>query len=68
VIHFDLQVRKWIANIHEMDDRCVGYKPHRATPYMHMMAYHVPNFIWKYGNIKMFSCQGSYYYDHIDII
>ena len=40
----------------------MGYKPHRVTPYMHIMVYHVPYFIQKHGNIKMFSCQGTQVY------
>lgn len=40
----------------------MGYKPHRVTPYMHIMVYHVPYFIKKHGNIKMFSCQGMQIY------
>ena len=37
---------------------CAGYKPCNITPYMHIMAYHVPYFIKKY-TIKQYSCQGT---------
>lgn len=30
----------------------------QVTPYMHILVYHVPNFVDKYGNVKQFSCQG----------
>ena len=58
--YFFFQGKEWITKFHSMDDRCVGYKPSRVTPYMHIMAYHAPDFIRRYGNIKMFSCQGIY--------
>ena len=37
---------------------CDGYSKDRVTPYMHVLAYHIPYFIKKYGSIKQFSCQG----------
>ena len=56
------QGKEWIEIFHSMDDRCMGYKPHRVTPYMHTMVYHVPYYIQKHSNIKMFSCQGMQIY------
>ena len=35
-----------------------GYQKDRVTPYMHIMAMHMPHMIRLHGNIKQFSCQG----------
>lgn len=37
---------------------CDGYGRERVTPYMYIMAFHVPYFM-QYDNIKLFSCQGK---------
>ena len=39
-----------------------GLQTTPSNPYMHIMVYHVPYFIQKHGNIKMFSCQGTQVY------
>ena len=31
----------------------------QVTPYMHLLVYHIADFIDKYGNVKQFSCQGT---------
>ena len=31
----------------------------QVTPYMHILVFHVPEFIDKYGNVKQFSFQGT---------
>jgi len=53
------KAKEWIKSFWTLGDECAGYKPHNVTPYMHIMAYHVPNFIRQYGSIKQFSCQGK---------
>ncbi|KAL5474796.1 hypothetical protein EMCRGX_G026806 [Ephydatia muelleri] len=35
-----------------------GYKKSHVTPYMHCMAYHVPECIRRYGNLRKLSGQG----------
>lgn len=36
-----------------------GYTRKSVTPYMHILVFHVPQMIQKYGNIKKFSGQGE---------
>ena len=31
----------------------------QVTPYMHLLVFHITDFIDKYGNVKQFSCQGT---------
>lgn len=35
-----------------------GHSKSNVTPYMHLMAYHVPALMSSYNGIKRFSCQG----------
>ena len=42
----------------ELSTVAQGYQKSRVTPYMHIMAVHVPQQIKLHGNIKQFSCQG----------
>ncbi|XP_053374155.1 uncharacterized protein LOC123545375 [Mercenaria mercenaria] len=35
-----------------------GYHPSNVTPYMHVLAYHVPFFVKRYGGLSKFSGQG----------
>ena len=44
----------------ELGRHCDGYQKSCVTPYMHILVYHVPDFMKAYGNIKQFSCQGTY--------
>ena len=32
-----------------------------ATPYMHLLVFHIADFIDKYGNVKQFNCQSTKY-------
>ena len=38
--------------------KCDGYKPDNVTPYMHIMALHMPEVIRRHKNLYRFSCQG----------
>ena len=31
----------------------------QVTPYIHILAFHIPDIIDKYGNVKQFSYQGT---------
>jgi hypothetical protein len=35
-----------------------GYQPKNITPYLHVLLYHVPYFVSRYGNLSQFSGQG----------
>ena len=43
----------------ELGRHCDGYQKSCVTPYMHILVFHVPDFIKANGNIKQFSCQGT---------
>jgi len=40
-------------------DHCQGYQKERVTPYMHIMAYHIPRLMMLHKGIKKFSGQGK---------
>ncbi|KAL5503593.1 hypothetical protein EMCRGX_G010566 [Ephydatia muelleri] len=52
------KAEQWIANFIALSTVSQGYQKASVTPYMHIMAVHVPEMIALYGNIKQFSCQG----------
>jgi len=59
---------KWKNKFLQLGAYCDGYQNGNITLYMHIMSWHIPEFIKKYGNIKQFSCQGDkpdqiYYYE-----
>lgn len=35
-----------------------GYQPSNVTPYLHILLYHVPFFVSKYGSLSKFTGQG----------
>ena len=47
-----------------MAHECDGYQPKCITPYMHIMAFHMPKCIEKFGSLWKFSCQGIHSYLH----
>lgn len=49
--------RKWIEHFLLLTDVMPGFNKKKITPYMHVMCYHMPVFIEKFGNIKKFSGQ-----------
>ncbi|CAB3981176.1 Hypothetical predicted protein, partial [Paramuricea clavata] len=52
------KAKKWIELFCSLRQKRVGYRRDNVTPYMHIMCYHVPVFIEKYGSIKQFTGQG----------
>ncbi len=50
--------KEWIELFCSLKNIRPGYTQARVTPYMHLMPYHVPFFIQKYGCIKKFTGQG----------
>lgn len=56
--HFDQQVKTWIATFADLGHKCIGYARERVTGYLQSAAYHVPNMVKRYENLKQFSGQG----------
>jgi len=52
-----LQAKAWIDSYTKLRNVHASYRPQYVTPYMHVLAYHVPHLIRHHGNIKQFSCQ-----------
>eukprot|EP00731_Ephydatia_muelleri_P024481 Em0016g752a len=50
------QAKRWINSF--LSIPAEGYQKARVTPYMHCLAYHIPDQIRRYGNLRMFSGQG----------
>ena len=50
--HFQADAQKWVADFTSV------YQTKHVTPYIHIMATHVPYFIKKYGNLVQFTQQG----------
>lgn len=49
---------EWIELYCSLRGKRTGYERPRVTPYFHMIAYHIPTFISKYGSLKQFTGQG----------
>ena len=47
----------WINNF--LSIKTAGYQKVNVTPYMHCLVYHVPDHMWQYGNLLVFSGQGE---------
>lgn len=54
------QAQEWITTFTSLGSLCQGYQKERVTPYMHIMAYHVPRLMMLHKGIKKFSGQGTY--------
>ncbi|CAB3998260.1 Hypothetical predicted protein [Paramuricea clavata] len=52
------KAKKWIELFCSLTLHVFVYRRDHVTPYMHIMCYHVPVFIEKYGSIKQFTGQG----------
>lgn len=50
--------KAWVELFCSLRGTRPGYLKARVTPYMHMMVYHVPFFVQKYGCFEKFSGQG----------
>lgn len=55
---FFSQAKGWISNFLELNGKREGYERRRITPYMHIMVAHIPKFLEKYKNVKIFTGQG----------
>ena len=53
------QAKDWVILFTSLKDKCDGYQPDNVTPYMHIMALHMPEVIQKHKNLYRFSCQGT---------
>ncbi|KAL5469472.1 hypothetical protein EMCRGX_G030729 [Ephydatia muelleri] len=51
-----IKAKRWINSF--LSIPAEGYQKARVTPYMHCLAYHIPDQIRRYGNLRMFSGQG----------
>ena len=54
------QAQEWITTFTSLGSLCQGYQKERVTPYMHIMAYHVPKLMMLHKGIRKFSGQGTY--------
>ena len=57
-----IQAKKWIADFVAFSGMSQGYQRSNVTPYMHLMAIHIPEIVALHGNVKQFSCQGECYF------
>ena len=53
----NIQVKDWVNNFLALGDRCEGFQRCSNTPYIHIMVYHVPSMLQRFGNLKQFSGQ-----------
>ena len=53
------KAKEWIKLYLSLSNKLLGYANKDITPYMHIMVFHVPRIIKRYGNLKQFSGQGE---------
>ncbi|PFX29308.1 hypothetical protein AWC38_SpisGene5996 [Stylophora pistillata] len=53
------KIKTWIDTFANLGDKRVGYTRERLTCYLHSAAYHIPNMVKKYENLKQFSGQAK---------
>lgn len=58
------KAKTWIETFLSMSPVVQGYQRRNITPYMHILAYHVPEMVRNNGNIKQFSGQGKPYLNY----
>ena len=51
--------KEWINDFIGLGHLLEGHQKKCVTPYMHILAYHVPDQIKRHGNIRRFSGQGN---------
>jgi len=51
--------QKWVNLYTELGSKVRGLGGHAVTPYMHILVYHLPRMLERYGSIATFSCQGE---------
>lgn len=52
------KAQAWINLFISLRDKSTGYKKVNITPYMHIMVYHVPQFLQAFKSVKLFTGQG----------
>lgn len=55
---FSFKVTAWVTLVQSLGGKLEGYCKADITPYIHSMAYHVPQFMKKHKGMKKFSGQG----------
>ncbi|KAK3082818.1 hypothetical protein FSP39_006271 [Pinctada imbricata] len=55
---FFSKAKAWIQDFVSLSSSLEGYDSKNVTPYMHILVYHVPHLLQKYGSIKQFTGQG----------
>ncbi|XP_077863939.1 uncharacterized protein LOC100367812 [Saccoglossus kowalevskii] len=55
---FQEKAKEWIRLFQSLSTKCTGYQKERITPYMHILAYHVPMMMKIHGDITLFTGQG----------
>lgn len=53
-----MMAKEWVNSFVALSGKREGYERKRVTPYIHIMATHIPWFFEKYSAIKMFTGQG----------
>ena len=52
------KAKKWLSDFVGLSKCLDGHQKNRVTPYMHILVYHVPAMMKKFGSIRYFSGQG----------
>ena len=52
------QAKQWVRDFLQLGTQLQGYQKKHVTPYMHVLVYHIPGMLRRFGNIKQFSGQG----------
>ena len=60
-VHFYIQAKKCIVDFIALSRVVEGYQRNNITPYMHLMAAHIPEMITLHGNMKFFPVKVSVY-------
>ena len=68
IAQVEIKAREWITDFIAFSAELDGHQKSRVTPYMHIMAYHVPEMMKKYGNVRQFSGQGHFLYVHVHVL
>lgn len=55
-----IKAKEWIETFLSLSSVADGYQKENVTPYMHVLAIHVPGMIAKHRNMKQFSCQSKF--------
>ena len=58
-VSLEKDTKEWINDFIGLGHLLEGHQKKCVTPYMHILAYHVPDQIKRHGNIRRFSGQGN---------